>query len=405
MIGIAIVALAWRAFWLRSPLALTPDGIEYLTLARGLLTSRFFTMDGVTASHYRPPLYPLMIAAVGRGSGLSLDSATTTASLWPIFAAQAILGTVSAVLVYLIAFRLFGRRVAVLAGLGLALAPTAARFSSVLLTETLFTCLVVAAVWAWVCRRGGSAGFLFGLATLARVMLWPFLAVLGLGSFFLPTTLRRTSWMLCACGALVLAPWIVRNAVFSHTVTIASGGWGTTLYDGTIRLHRGTNPWSLLVPSGESPVDLDEGERNAWIQAIRVIRTDPAAWIAARLSQWPHLFVDAGNWIPLALNTSAFDAALSRGQWLTVSFKAAFTIGNTLVAFAALGGFLATRRRWIELVPLWSVPVYFCAAHLPVYVEPRYGLALQPFLLIYAAVLVDRIVVVRSSDDSSGRQS
>lgn len=393
LFAIVTVAALVRLLWLSMPQPLTPDGQEYLTLARALHAQHFFTADGASPSNYRPPLYPLMIAFAFHGQAPPpLTTGAGTNSLWPVYLLQGILGTLTAALTYLIARRTFTRRVGLLAGIGVAFAPTIARYSSALLTETLFIFLVVAAIWQWIVERPIAAGILFGLATLTRAMLWPFFVALAIGSYWMPSGLSRTSRVMCLAASLVVAPWVARNIVMTGNVTIASTGWGGSLLFGTVPLHRGSNTWTQLAESGRrSGADLVEGERLARQEALRIIRQDPLAWLSARVSQWPGLFLDAGGSIPTSANDRSFSEAFRQRAWSTVMFKAGFMLGNAVIAVAALAGLFLTRTRWAESVPVWSFPVYLCVAHLPMYVEPRYGLPLVPFLLIYAAVAVEHV--------------
>ena len=370
-----------------------PDGQEYLTLARALQVQHLFTADGISPTDYRPPLYPLMIAIAFHGQAPpALTADEPTNSLWPVYLIQIILGTLTAALTYVVARRTFNRPAALLAGMGLALAPTIARYSSALLTETAFIFLVVAAIWQWIVDRPIAAGILFGLATLTRAMLWPFFVALAIGSYWMPSGPSRTSRVICLAASLVVVPWVARNIVMTGNVTIASTGWGGSLLFGTVPLHRGSNTWTQLAESGRrSGADLVEGERLARQEALRIIRQDPLTWLSARASQWPGLFLDAGGSIPTSANDRSFSEAFGQRAWSTVMFKAVFMLGNAVIAVAALAGLFLTRARWGESVPVWSFPVYLCVAQLPMYVEPRYGLPLAPFLLIYAAVAVDSV--------------
>ena len=120
---------------------------------------------------------------------------------------QVVVGTATAALAYLIALEYFGPATALLAGVLLAVAPMTSRYASVVLTETLFTFLVVSAVWAWVRDRPVWSGALFGVATLTRASIWPFLALLAAVSVFAPgADLRRRLRIIAATALLVVAP-------------------------------------------------------------------------------------------------------------------------------------------------------------------------------------------------------
>ena len=68
-----------------------------------------------------------------------------------------------------------------------------------------------------------------------------------------------------------------------------------------------------------------------------------------------------------------------------LALKAAFVVGNVVFATLAARGAWRHRRRAWELLPVWLWPAYFLLANVPMFVEPRYGLALVPFLAVLAA--------------------
>jgi 4-amino-4-deoxy-L-arabinose transferase-like glycosyltransferase len=58
--------------YLGTTLRFLPDESDYLTLARNLVSQRAFTLDGATPTAFRPPGYPLVLAA---GMLIGLDVA------------------------------------------------------------------------------------------------------------------------------------------------------------------------------------------------------------------------------------------------------------------------------------------------------------------------------------------
>jgi 4-amino-4-deoxy-L-arabinose transferase-like glycosyltransferase len=93
---------------------------------------------------------------------------------------QSICGAASVVLVYLIAKDHFSHRVALLAALGATFAPMTVHYTAVILSETVFTFLLVLGVFFWGRNRGPAAGLVFGLAALTRTIVIPFLGCVAL---------------------------------------------------------------------------------------------------------------------------------------------------------------------------------------------------------------------------------
>lgn len=136
--------------------------------------------------------------------------------------AQAMLGVTSTLLAYLIALRVLPLPWAFAAGVLVATSPHMATISTYLITEALFTALLLAAVFAIVIAvrphshrwQWAMAGVLVGAACLVRpqLQLLPLLALaLALGVRRWRSHLPRLLIAL-ACFAAVTGPWFVRNA-------------------------------------------------------------------------------------------------------------------------------------------------------------------------------------------------
>lgn len=136
--------------------------------------------------------------------------------------AQAGLGVASTLLAFLIALRLLPLAWAFAAGLLTATLPHLATFSAHLMTEPLFTCLLLASVLALLsaARPTGAiprvmlVGVLFGLASLVRPQL-QLLPVVAIVAAVLSTRLRPhlpRVLLAVACFAAVVGPWYARNA-------------------------------------------------------------------------------------------------------------------------------------------------------------------------------------------------
>lgn len=159
---------------------LTPDGAEYLALARGLRTEgayrtdlkwQFFTDDPVVHSGWRdrPPLYPLVAAGGGR----------VLAGVDPVLAARAvnvlIAGIASLLCLVLLAELFCGRTAFWAVGLTFSL-PHSINWTSQPVTESLSLALTFATLLAWLGAGRGrngvipaaGAGLLAGLLYLTR---------------------------------------------------------------------------------------------------------------------------------------------------------------------------------------------------------------------------------------------
>jgi 4-amino-4-deoxy-L-arabinose transferase-like glycosyltransferase len=153
---------------------------------------------------------------------LFLEGRPDAAFIRRVTLAQAVLGIASTLLAFAIALRVLPLPWAFAAGVLVASSPHMATISTYLLTEALFTTLLLACVlaivlalqpghrrWQW-----ALAGTLLGLACLVRPQL-QFLPVLAL---FVAVAFRRARdhlprvLLACACFLAVVGPWMLRNA-------------------------------------------------------------------------------------------------------------------------------------------------------------------------------------------------
>jgi 4-amino-4-deoxy-L-arabinose transferase-like glycosyltransferase len=170
---------------------------------------------------FRPPLFPAALAAVYRvvGTG-SVHERWTAGRLL-----EAVLGALAAGLTCLIATRLWGPPVGLVAGALAAIDPPLLLVGSSLLSESLFIPLVLGAVFAALVFRtdarlrwAGLSGVLVGCAALTRGN--GFVLVIPLALLVFSQRPRRralgASALLLAAAILTVLPWTVRNYVEFH---------------------------------------------------------------------------------------------------------------------------------------------------------------------------------------------
>ncbi len=181
-----------------------------------------------------PPGYPLTLAVIYTATGDSVQAARLL---------NIALGAATAGLVFLIARRLFDRLTAIFAGGALALLPAHVLFTTVLLSETYFGFLLAATLAIFVYfvldRDRPSLPVVAGagaLAVFAGFVRGEFLAYGGLLALLMAVHLRRQALMplvaVALGGALVVAPWAVRNQVQMGEPIVGTTGSGRVAYQG-----------------------------------------------------------------------------------------------------------------------------------------------------------------------------
>jgi len=410
---LVLVALVVRlAVVLRSPrLPLSSDPADYNRLGRLLAAGHGFGPSLLSPSGgpttFRAPLYPLFLAGVYRLSANSIQAARCL---------QAVLGVATVVLIGLIGSRLWGRRVGWIAAGLAALFPPLIITGGALLSESIYVpvelgafLVVLVAVgdgrrrWPWVAAGGALAG----LGVLARPNGIALLIALAALLVARAGADRGRVLVLVAGFAMVVAPWIVRDAMeFHRLVPITdidgynlAGVYNTQAASSAYPTHYQWRP-PVAVPSLRPlfhDPSLDEvalGDR---------LRDRGLSWIGAHpTSVLAAIFWDSWRMAELTgiRESSAVvaEAGFGRGAaWLEmVSFW-------SLGLLAVLG--MVTRRAreawvvWVAPVSLWAVTVPFLGTS-------RLRAPLDPFVVLAAAIalvtLVDRMQARRTSAPPAG---
>lgn len=227
------------------------DSVWYDTTARRLASGDGYVFDPtvwkapdgspiypgeqtLTPTALWPPGYPVTLAAIYVATGDSLNAARL---------ANVLFGAFTAVFVYLIARRLFDQAAAVFAGFALALLPSHALFTAVLLSETYFGFLLAGLLTLFVYfvldRDRPNVPLIVGLGALtafAGYVRGEFIAYGGVLALLMLIHYRRRALRPLAAyalgAALIITPWAVRNEVQMGQLILGTTGSGRVLYQG-----------------------------------------------------------------------------------------------------------------------------------------------------------------------------
>lgn len=397
---VAFVTAMWSGIWF-SPTG--DDSKAYIHLARMVTEGRGLTLSTqppYLPSSRRPPVYPLFLAAVFLVGGES----------WPVLLVvqAAVFGT-AVVLSTVLAGQFFDRQVAITSGLLMGLNPTLGRWAGAYLNETLYMGLAIATVLLFAramrmpsAGRFIATGLAWALTTLCKpltVLLLPLL----LGAIWLarPTVDRRMrcGLILVLSGLVVIGAWTIRNYVaFNRVIPFQARGLGVQFWMTTIDPEdQPVNDW-VIIParwvhkypevvawkSLGSDLDSQRSLDAILIAAgVRRITSRPFAYIVQRIARVPRLWLHSGR---LWYHDVSFRTALAGRRLLILAIKTLqLLVLSLLPVVLSFVGIAGLRHRWRELAPLLVVPAFILLAHLPLWIEERYGAPAVPFLLTFAA--------------------
>ena len=227
---------------------LQADAAFYFGTARNVASGLGYVLPDGRFLGSVPPAFPVFLAAVFKVFGVGLTQAV---------AAQVVLGAATAVLVYYLARHYFGNKTAFIAAAIFSVHPVYVWTSRVVLSETLATFLVAAALLAYARASRGSAayavvtGLLLAATALCRSSLLVVALVLTAGSAFYRmggwAVRVRTVALVAAAFLALTGLWTYRNYRVFGAFVPSTLNAGQILYEGNMRLAGGDVPTSVAL--------------------------------------------------------------------------------------------------------------------------------------------------------------
>lgn len=381
------------------PGALIDDSRGYDAIAWNIASGSGFSMEPGVPTPVRAPGFPVFLAAVY----LIFGHSPLAAALF-----QALLGGLCCLLVYDIAVKFAGEREALLAAWLMALSPVPIAYTGLLLSETLFTLLLLSSVALYARSDAGdrtallaASGALLGLATLTRptTILFPGAVALALLIAGRGRPVRKFLIFALAFAAAIL-PWTARNhSRFGVLLPVATGG-STCLYATGVEAEGGTYQqgfeqiavkWREFSASADFTLALNPDirfDRELKKEGVQKIKEHPSTYLAVVLKRIPRY------WLSSHSSVFGVDKPLGEyralGQWGPVISRAVLLVFHSAVFLLACLGLYYYRtslRAW-ALLPL--ILVYF-NMHALFDMCPRYLVPIFPYLLILCAAAVVRL--------------
>ena len=278
---------------------LISDDKDYDAIARSLAHGDGFKLDG-NSTAYRLPGYPLLLAATYAVFG---DSKV------PIRIIQVIADAISCLLLFNIGKKMFSEKAGLLAAAILALFPIQVLYVSHVMTETIFTTILLLIVWVVVEESDvhGPAQFIIlgaltGLGMLMRttVALVPLVIFLyrWKNGVSLKTNVRSLA-IVAITALIIVSPWLIRNYVEFHRVSFTSNA-GVNFWMGN---HSGASG-AYSFPKENNPLitvadDFDRSDLGFKL-GIEFVRTHPLESVIIEGKKIAHFFA-ADYWLLMTM--------------------------------------------------------------------------------------------------------
>jgi 4-amino-4-deoxy-L-arabinose transferase-like glycosyltransferase len=352
---------------------LNGDAASYDRIARSLLDGTGFTSEPPQPSAFWPPAYPGMLAGIYWVFGYELIAGRLV---------NALLGALVPVVMFLLAARLFDRRVALLAALASAVHPLLVVVGVWLTADGPFVLMVCLTLLLMLMiqkrptvHRLLLLGILLGIAFLLKPVagfFFPLLVPWFLLSLPQPRLRQRfvAGALTLAALVVVLTPWTVRNQVVMGSPVVGSTNGGYTFYGAN-----NPNAWGghdEYFPPRIPGLSEVEEQREYYRRGLEWIRSDPGAFMRLEVKKFQRLAS------PLSVSSQPQDLSVP-GESI---IRGAYMLFLALVIL----GIVVLRTRW-RTTGLLAIPMVAVLISTAIfYGDTRYTMPAIPSLLLWASV-------------------
>lgn len=374
----------------------TSDAGWYFHRALTIIEEGSYSEQGVPTAFW-PVGYPAFIALVFKLAGPSLIA---------VRAANLLLAAASFWLLYLVVLEFLDDELAARgAVLLLTLYPNNVAYAPLILTETLYTFLLLLGSFALFRSRIwphiAFAGCVFGLATLVKTQTVLFIPVLSFLAFLDRWQLEPVgkalvrAFVVTSVAVAVVLPWSLRNY-------IVFGSWVFVSTNGGIALLAGNNPSvvgdyrhdfseddSLVAQANFSVKDQVEADRRARMLAYTWIRENPSQFIKLIPKKLFRLWAPDGEAEWGYQDTDFYQSHLywfRAARWINQMFYLGM-LGLCAVAVGALIRTKATPHAYYGV----AVIVVVSFTSIVFSGQSRYHYPAMPFVLAHSAWLLTRV--------------
>lgn len=364
---------------------LSPDALEYDTLGWILTRGKGYQLEEGVADVTREPLYPFFLSIIYRIFGHNY---------LVVALIQAAISALTCVFIYIIGKQIFGEIAARLASLIAVIYPAFIVYSPYILTEVLFTFLLILSVYSLLKAIASEkvfwyilCGLCLGFSTLCKAisMFLPFLICLMSFLFERKRAKIKALWIVI-CFLLVVGPWAIRNYKVFHRIIPVRIGMGFNLWVGSYLPWEGKSlggkggypegrvkyveaePLKSLM-KGHTDIEADEILRK---EALKNISVNPLGYLRLSLKRSWLLWKDA----------IGKETLKQQNLFLSRVFGLAHYLFLLLSIYGIAAAFI--KRNKLSIIP-FSVLLYFTLIYSIGFASPRYHFPVLPFMIIFAS--------------------
>lgn len=369
---ILLIAIIFIGFFLRFEFAtqhvssiFSPDEINYDKMARQFLDKGFLGYLSDKPNAAVTPGYPLFLSSVYKTFGYKEGSPFTAVRI-----IQALFGTASIFLIYLIGAKTINARVGLFSAALYAIYPPFNQSVSFILTEVLYTFFFLLYFWFQIKALESDgiwinigAGLIFGTAVLIRPALFPLFIVPFVYDWVIKRdkkVIKNFAYTLTAV-VLIMIPWWIRNYIVLGNVVLLSSGSANPLYAGAFPYMKGLK----YIP--------DEKQFRAAVDTI----------VNGFLTQ-PLLYL---RWFTVGKLTVIFQK-----PWFDNAFlRPLLFLHYAILSLGSIGAIYSTLEKRLRYITVYIL--LLISMQLMFVPDPRYAYTIMPFIIVLTAFVIDYLFI------------
>ncbi len=366
------------------------DDVKYIRSGMILLEEQKLVYkypDQATA--FIGPVLPMILALVFTVFGSDMNGIIAFQVL------QAIIGTLSVGLVYVLGRDFFNKKIGIIASLIYALEPTAVRNTGYILTETIFTFLLLLmvvialrALKSKTIKNYVVFGIIWAIASLLKSAVSLLFGVIFVAMIFYkykPREILKYSVVTCAVFVIVMSPWWVRNYTQFNRFIPFTASTGNPMILGTF-LYNKVDKYDLRgYIYGKTEIEQNDIEvRVAKERITRKFKEDfwqYAYWYT--IGKTIFFWKDSFYWKRLPLN-----------NWDYIIFPAVHMIHYTLLILGIIGIILCIIKDFKKAILPLGIISYMNLIHLPFFVMSRYSFPVMTIMIIMGAYGIVKFIEI-----------
>ena len=374
-------------------------GFEMGRIGRAIATGQGFSdpFEGRTGpTAWEPPLYPYLIAAVFKITGVY-----THASALILLSINSFFSALTCIPIFLIAKKCLSEKVALWSGWLWALLPSVMYWCTRWVWETSLAALLLAILF-WITlqleeARGAKLwivyGVLWGIAALTNTSLLAFLLPSGLWAWYRRYKKQAGSLPQVALASLffmaTISPWLVRNYETFGKFIFVRSNFGAELRLGNGPFADGT--WMQWLHPSQNIVELRRYQQMGELTYVAVRKREAMEFIRASYPRFAWISVKRFIYYWGGLPRSSKIAALA-------PFKNSLFLASSVLAFWGLGR--ALRRHWPGAWLFFWLLLTYPTIYYFVFPHPRYRHPIEPELGILIVYVISEAGGIHSRKSS-----